>query len=290
VVGASTLAECTASANQQLSAMTSTDAAAFTQGLDQCLATSDCPSFSTCLSTLVHSTYATAVCNRLQTCGDLSVVGASTLAECTANANQQLNAMTSTDAAAFTQGLDQCLATSDCPSFSTCLSTLVQSIYATAVCNQLQSCGALSLLSSSGTLASCETDANRLLNAMSSSAQIAADQVIGQCAALSDCTAFLSCIGALVGQGTGTSVQSTTTATAICDKLQSCGSLATLGATTTVDTCVALAGRALSAIPSTLQAFADAAINVCLAMSDCTSFGTCVSNLTTLGTTALGGH
>jgi len=234
--------------------------------------------------------YPADICNRLQTCGDLSVVGASTLAECTASANQQLSAMTSTDAAAFTQGLDQCLATSDCPSFSTCLSTLVQSIYATAVCNQLQSCGALSLLSSSGTLASCETDANRLLNAMSSSAQIAADQVIGQCAALSDCTAFLSCIGALVGQGTGTSVQSTTTATAICDKLQSCGSLATLGATTTVDTCVALAGRALSAIPSTLQAFADAAINVCLAMSDCTSFGTCVSNLTTLGTTALGGH
>jgi hypothetical protein len=229
-------------------------------------------------------------CNRLQTCGDLAAVGASTLAECTASANQQLSAMTSTDVVAFTQGLDQCLAKSDCPSFSTCLSTLVQSIYATAVCNQLQSCGALLLLSSSATLASCETYANQLLNAMSSSAQVAADQAIGQCAALSDCTAFMGCIRTLVGQGTGTSAQATTTATAICDKLQSCGSLATLGATTTADTCVAIAGQALSVIPSTLQAVADAAISGCLATSDCTSFGTCVSNLTTLGTTALGGH
>jgi hypothetical protein len=234
--------------------------------------------------------YPADVCNRLQTCGDLSVVGASTLAECTASANQQLNAVTSPDAAAFTQGLDQCLATPDCPSFSTCLSTLVQSTYATAVCNQFQSCGTLSLLSSSATLASCETYANQLLNAMSSSAQVAADQMIGQCAARSDCTAFLSCISSLVGQEAGTSVQSTTTATAICTKLQSCGSLATLGATTTADTCVALAGLALSAIPSTLQAVADAATSACLAMSDCTSFGTCVSNLMTLGTTALGGH
>ena len=234
--------------------------------------------------------YPADVCNRLQTCGDLSVVGASTLAECTASANQQLNAVPSPDAAAFTQGLDQCLATPDCPSFSTCLSTLVQSIYATAVCNQFQSCGTLSLLSSSATLASCETYANQLLNAMSSSAQVAADQMIGQCAARSDCTAFLSCISSLVGQEAGTSVQSTTTATAICTKLQSCGSLATLGATTTADTCVALAGLALSAIPSTLQAVADAATSACLAMSDCTSFGTCVSNLMTLGTTALGGH
>jgi len=233
--------------------------------------------------------YPADICNRLQTCGDLSVVGASNLAECTASASQQLNAMTSTDSAAFTQGLDQCLATSDCPGFSTCLSTLVQSIYATAVCNQLQSCGALSLLSSSATLASCETYANQLLNAMSSSAQVAADQAIGQCATHSDCTAFMGCIGTLVGQGTGTSVQATTT-TAICDKLQSCGSLATLGATTTADTCVALAGLALSAIPSTLQAVADATISGCLAMSDCTSFATCVSNLMTLGTTALGGH
>ena len=233
--------------------------------------------------------YPADICNRLQACGDLSVVGASTLAECTASANQQLNAMTSSDAAAFTQGLDQCVAASDCPSFSTCLSTLVQSIYATAVCNQLQSCGALSLLSSSATLASCETYANQLLNAMSSSAQVAADQAIGQCAAHSDCTAFLSCIGTLVGQGTGISVQATTT-TAICDKLQSCSSLATLGATTTVDTCVAIAGQALSVIPSTLQAVADAAISGCLATSDCASFGTCVSNLMALGTTALGGH
>jgi hypothetical protein len=214
------------------------------------------------------------------------VVGASTLAECTASANQQLNAMTSPDAAAFTQGLDQCLATPDCPGFSTCLSTLVQSIYATAVCNQFQSCGTLSLLSSSATLASCETYANQLLNAMSSSAQVAADQMIGQCAARSDCTAFLSCISSLVGQGTGTSVQSTTTATAICTKLDSCSSLATVGATS-VDTCILGAGALLSAIPSTVQAAADLLINECLAMSDCTSFGTCVSNLTT---TAMGGH
>jgi hypothetical protein len=234
--------------------------------------------------------YPADICNRLQTCDDLSVVGASTLAECTAGANQQLSAMTSTDAAAFTQGLDQCLATSDCPSFSTCLSTLVQSIYATAVCNQFQSCGALSLLGNSATLASCETYANQLLNAMSSSAQVAADQVIAQCAAHSDCTAFMGCIGTLVGQGTGTSVQATASATAICDKLQSCGSLATLGATTTAATCVAIAGQALGVIPSTLQAAADAVIGLCMATSDCTSFGTCVSNLTTLGTTALGGH
>ena len=228
-------------------------------------------------------------CSRLQTCGNLSMVGASTVAECTAGANQQLNAMTSTDSAAFTQGLEQCLAKADCPSFSTCLSTLLQSIYATAVCNHMQSCGFLSLLGSSATLASCETYANQLLNGLSSSQQIAAESMIRQCAALSDCTAFLSCITALVGQGTGTSVQSTTTATAICTKLESCNTLATVG-TTTVGTCVAAVGQMLSVVPSTAQVFADQAINLCLAMSDCTSFGSCLSSLTTLATTATGGH
>jgi hypothetical protein len=111
-------------------------------------------------------------CNRLQTCGDLAAVGASTVAECTDGVNQQLNAMTSSDGAAFTQGLDQCLAKSDCPSYSTCLSTLLQSTITPAVCNHLQSCGSLSRLSSSASLTNCETYAGQLLGGLSGSSHM----------------------------------------------------------------------------------------------------------------------
>jgi len=213
VVGASTLAECTASANQQLSAMTSTDCCSLHSGLDQCLATSDCPSFSTCLSTLVHSTLRHG---RLQPAADLRrPVGGGGVDPRRMHRQRQsaTERHDSTDAAAFTQGSTnawqrQTAQLLDLPQYPGSVDLRDGRLQPASKLRRL------SLLSSSGTLASCETDANRLLNAMSSSAQIAADQVIGQCAALSDCTAFLSCIGAFGRSGTGTSVQSTTTATA----------------------------------------------------------------------------
>lgn len=68
--------------------------------------------------------YPADVCNRLQTCGDLSVVGASTLAECTASANQQLNQASSSQRPAVVQALNQCLALSDCASFVSCIQGL----------------------------------------------------------------------------------------------------------------------------------------------------------------------
>jgi hypothetical protein len=229
--------------------------------------------------------YPADLCNRLQVCGDLSLMGAATVAECKATVNQRLGAMADSERTTAEQAWDQCLATADCPSFTSCMSPLVQSDHATALCKQLQTCGAISLLGTSATIADCQTYANQILGALTGTQQLAANLAIGQCAAQTDCTAFLSCISNLVSQVTGTTAPSTDYATTVCNKLDSCGSLATVGATT-VETCTAAATQLVSAIPSSLQAAAQQAINGCLAMSDCTLFTSCLNALKS----AMGGH
>jgi hypothetical protein len=69
--------------------------------------------------------YATDICKKLQGCNNLSLVGATTVAQCTTNANNELNAMSSNDRSAFDKKLDQCLAQSDCGSFSACVDNLI---------------------------------------------------------------------------------------------------------------------------------------------------------------------
>jgi hypothetical protein len=82
--------------------------------------------FATCMSSCDGGKdYATDICKKLQGCNNLSLVGATTVAECTTDANRQLNAMPSNERSAADKTLDQCLAQSDCSTFSSCVDTLV---------------------------------------------------------------------------------------------------------------------------------------------------------------------
>ena len=133
-----TVSQCTANANQQMSQVPSNELTSVVQMLNQCLAMSDCTTFANCLDALINNgpssvstpaptssvpsdTYVTAICNRLQSCGDLALAGASTVSQCTATANQSLSGLTSSQMAAVDQTLSQCLALSDCTSFESCV-------------------------------------------------------------------------------------------------------------------------------------------------------------------------
>ncbi|MGA7741037.1 MAG: hypothetical protein ABSF35_06350 [Polyangia bacterium] len=76
------------------------------------------------------------LCNKLQSCGELSLRKVSTVSQCTTNCLRQLSQLSSqlggSDPAAADQALaaadqaiEQCLEIPDCPSFSNCVSTLV---------------------------------------------------------------------------------------------------------------------------------------------------------------------
>ena len=75
------------------------------------------------------------LCNKLQSCGELSLRNVSTVSQCMANGRQQLSVLahpsdgdiSAADQATATaeQAIEQCLTLSDCPSFSNCVSTLV---------------------------------------------------------------------------------------------------------------------------------------------------------------------
>jgi hypothetical protein len=75
------------------------------------------------------------LCNKLQSCGELSLRNVSTVSQCTANGLQQLSQLSQLSGsdpaaadpaiAAANQAMEKCLTISDCPSFSNCVSTLV---------------------------------------------------------------------------------------------------------------------------------------------------------------------
>ena len=136
--------------------------------------------------------YATEACNKMQACGDLSLVdGATTVSECKAAANQHLNAMSSSDRAAYEKGFDQCLAFSDCATSEACGKTA-------PICFNLEGCNALSLMGNSTTVADCITYAIQQLVALSSSQGTRAAQALNACVAVeSDCTSLGACVSAL---------------------------------------------------------------------------------------------
>jgi hypothetical protein len=133
MTGPTTVSGCTASVNQQLSQVSSSQRPAVVQMLNQCLAQLDCTSFMNCfeaVSTQGPSTVSTtpqttspaaSMCSRLQACNDLSLVNATTVAQCTTTVNQSLNRLTSSQIATATQMLNQCLAVSACGSYASCL-------------------------------------------------------------------------------------------------------------------------------------------------------------------------
>ena len=132
--------------------------------------------------------YATAFCERLQGCNDLSMVdGATTVSECKDSSNQHLNAMSSSQRAAFDQGIDECLALSDCTSLEGCARAAV-------LCFRLQGCSALSLVANSTTIAECVAYANQQLSALDSSQRSAAALALNACGKLSDCTSLGACM------------------------------------------------------------------------------------------------
>jgi hypothetical protein len=75
------------------------------------------------------------LCNKLQSCGELSLRNVSTVSQCMANGRQQLSVLSQPSngdisaadqaTAAAEQAIEQCLTLSDCPSFSNCVSTLI---------------------------------------------------------------------------------------------------------------------------------------------------------------------
>ena len=134
-----TLSQCVTADNQQLSGMTSNDRSSTNKAMDQCLATSDCTSFTSCMSDLITNgpsgvntpgtpgtttDIVASTCSKLQSCNALSQMGVTTVSECTASANQQLNQASSSQRPAVVQALNQCLALSDCASFVSCIQGL----------------------------------------------------------------------------------------------------------------------------------------------------------------------
>ena len=150
--------------------------------------------------------------------------------------------------------------------------------YATSICDRLQSCKKLSLVSGATTVTECEKTANQQLSALSSSDRTTTEKALDQCLAIQDCPGFTGCMSTLINQGpSGVNPFSPTTdpVAAICNRLQACGNLSALGMTT-VSECVATANQSLSSLSSTQHAAAIQSINQCLALSDCSSFASCV--------------
>ena len=229
MTGASTVSECIATGNQKLSQLSGSDRDAMNKAMDQCLATSDCTSFTSCMNSLstngpsavntpTSSTVpVAAICNWLQTCGDLSLMDVTTVSQCTANANQQMSQVPSSEITSVVQMLNQCLAMSDCTSFASCIAALINNgpstvsttptpspiqsdTYVAAICSRLQTCGNLSSVNAT-TVSECVASGNQSASAMTSSDLVTFHQMLSQCLTLSDCTSFDSCFGTLVNQG-----------------------------------------------------------------------------------------
>jgi hypothetical protein len=74
------------------------------------------------------------LCNKLQSCSELSLRNVSTVSQCISNGLRQLSQLSQSGSnpaaadqaiAAADQAIEQCLAIPDCPSFSNCVSTLI---------------------------------------------------------------------------------------------------------------------------------------------------------------------
>ena len=68
------------------------------------------------------------LCNKLQTCDELSLRNVTTVSQCTANVlerRSQLSQPSDGDLFAADQAIEQCLAIPDCPSFGNCVSTVI---------------------------------------------------------------------------------------------------------------------------------------------------------------------
>jgi hypothetical protein len=75
------------------------------------------------------------LCNKLQGCGELSLRNVSGVSQCIANGRQQLSQLGQASGgdisaadqatAIAEQDIEECLTISDCPSFSNCVSTLI---------------------------------------------------------------------------------------------------------------------------------------------------------------------
>jgi hypothetical protein len=75
------------------------------------------------------------LCNKLESCGELSLRNVSTVSQCIANSRQQLSQFVQLNGgdvsaadqatAIAAQAMEQCLTISDCPGFSNCVITLV---------------------------------------------------------------------------------------------------------------------------------------------------------------------
>jgi hypothetical protein len=82
--------------------------------------------FATCMTSCGGGKdYGADICNRLQKCNDLSMVDETTVAQCTTDANKQLNSLPGNERSAVDKRLDQCLAISDCGTFSNCVAGLI---------------------------------------------------------------------------------------------------------------------------------------------------------------------
>jgi hypothetical protein len=245
--------------------------------------------------------YATDICNRLQSCSDLSLWGASTVSECIATGNQKLSQLNGSDRDAMNKAMDQCLATSDCTSFTSCMNSLstngpsavnTPTSTVAATCNRLQTCGDLSLMDVT-TVSQCAANANQQLNQVPSSEPTSIVQMLNECLAQSDCATFASCINRisyLITNGPSTvsttptpsPVQSDTYVAAICSRLQTCGDLSSVGATT-VSECVASGSQSASAMTSSDLVTFHQMLSQCLTLSDCTSFDSCFGTLINQG-------
>ena len=132
VNGATTVADCEKTANQQLSALSSSDRTTTEKALDQCLAIQACDGFTSCLSTLpspnspgpsVGTDYASMICNKLSSCGTLSQTG-TTVSQCITTTNQKLSAIPTASRAQVNTAIDMCLGLA-CASTMQCVSTLL---------------------------------------------------------------------------------------------------------------------------------------------------------------------
>jgi hypothetical protein len=306
-----TVSQCVATENQTLSVLATSQRPAADQAIDQCLATSSCAGFDSCVNTAISqessgvntSTASTdpiaAICSRLQSCGALSLAdGSSNVDDCTTGAGDLLSALTSHQQAAAAQAAEHCLAFPDCGGFASCANTLISQVsnpppsnpastpnLVEGICNRLQACGGLS---DATEVSDCVASGNQSLSSMNSSQLATLTQMVGQCLALSDCASFESCFESLQTSGASTTTPSNTSAsggsaqvgtyvTSTCNRLQSCGALSMIGAST-VSQCAATVNQALGSLPSSALGTYNQMLNQCLAVSSCASFESCLTS------------
>jgi hypothetical protein len=132
--GATTVADCEKSVNQNLNALSSSERAAAEKRADQCLAIQDCPGLTSCLyssatspGTSVGTDYASMICNKLSSCGSLSQVGMTTVSQCITTANQGLSRIPASQRAQVNTEIDMCLGLT-CESATQCIVSLTSSL------------------------------------------------------------------------------------------------------------------------------------------------------------------